>query len=300
MSALGDAAAALIPPEEGGPPPERVASVARHLLDAMPAVNRAAFGAGLLALEGLALARYRRPLGRLPHERRAALLTSIGERGAAGAAALDALKAVLMMAAGADEYAETIRSVAAAAPVARPDPKLRMLGREELAAARPDAIVVGSGAGGAFAAREMARAGLDVLVLEEGERWDSARLRAAHPIERFAGLYRDAGSTIAAGLPPIALPLGRAVGGTTVLNSGTCFRPPAPVVAEWRSAHGLGAGLIGADYDDVLADVEATIGVGPVPLEIMGRNGRLALAGADALGFSAAPLRRNATGCRAS
>lgn len=300
MSALGDAAAALIPPEEGGPAPERVASVARHLLAAMPAVNRAAFGAGLLALEAYSLVRCGRPLGRLPHERRAAVLRSIGERGAAGAAGLDALKAVLMMAAGADEYAETIRSVANAAPVARPDPELRMLGREELTAARPNAIVVGSGAGGAFAAREMARAGLDVLVLEEGERWDSARLRAAHPIERFAGLYRDAGSTVAAGLPPIALPLGRAVGGTTVLNSGTCFRPPASVVAEWRVGHGLGAALIGDDYEDVLADVEETIGVGPVPLEIMGRNGRLALAGADALGFSSAPLRRNATGCRGS
>ena len=31
---------------------------------------------------------------------------------------------------------------------------------------------------------------------------------------------------MALGNPPIALPLGRAVGGTTVINSGTCYRPP--------------------------------------------------------------------------
>jgi choline dehydrogenase-like flavoprotein len=300
MSALGDVAAAVIPPEEGGPSPERVASVARRLVDAMPAPSRAAFGAGLVALEGYSLVRHGRTLGRLPHERRAAILNAIGDAGPAGAAALDALKAVVMMAAGADQYAATIRDVANAEPQARPDPPLRMLDREELAAATPDVIVIGSGAGGAFSAREMARAGLDVLILEEGEWWTSERMRSAHPIERFAGLYRDAGSTIAAGFPPIALPVGRAVGGTTVLNSGTCFRPPDPVIAEWRSDHGLGDELLGPDYDDVLADVEETIGVGPVPLEIMGRNGLLALAGAEALGLEAAPLRRNATGCRGS
>ncbi len=66
-----------------------------------------------------------------------------------------------------------------------------------------------------------------MLILEEGERWDSARIRGTHPIARFAGMYRDGGSTIAVGAPPIALPIGRAVGGTTVVNSGTCYRPPA-------------------------------------------------------------------------
>jgi choline dehydrogenase-like flavoprotein len=300
VSALGDVASALIPPELGGPSPERVASVARRLLDRMPAPNRAALGAGLIALEGLALARHGRPLGRLPHQARSAILASIGESGPLGAAALDAIKAVVLMAAGADEYAGAIRSVATAEPPTREDPPLRMLNRDELRKAQPDAIVIGSGAGGAFSGRELARAGLDVLILEEGERWDAARMRSAHPIERFAGLYRDAGSTIAAGVPPIALPVGRAVGGTTVLNSGTCFRPPDSVIAEWSTDHGLDGDLIGVDYGLILDDVEETIGVAPVPLGVMGRNGRLALAGAEALGLRSGPLRRNATGCRGS
>jgi choline dehydrogenase-like flavoprotein len=160
-----------------------------------------------------------------------------------------------------------------------------------------DAIVIGSGAGGAFAARELARAGLDTVIVEEGERWTVDRIRSSHPLDRFASIYRDGGTTMAFGNPPIALPLGRAVGGTTVINSGTCYRPPAPVARAWHEDHGLAIAnpeLLGPR----IADVEATIGVAPAPMDVLGRNGELALEGAAALDWQSAPLRRNAPGCR--
>jgi hypothetical protein len=47
-----------------------------------------------------------------------------------------------------------------------------------------------------------------------------------------------------------------------------------------------------------LDEIERLLTVAPVPLDVMGNNGRLALAGAQALGWDAAPLRRNAPGCR--
>ena len=296
MSALGDLSAALLPPEAGGPAPERVASAARTMIAAMPASSRAAVGAGLLALEAASLVRYGRPLGRLEPGRRSALLGSLSASGALGAGAVDGLKAVVMMAAGAEEYAAEIHATATRSAPVIADPPLNLVGGAVLGPAACDAIVIGSGAGGAFAARELARAGLDVLVLEEGERWDSARLRAAGPLQRFASLYRDGGATMALGAPPIALPLGRAVGGTTVVNSGTCYRPPEAVVARWRDEHGNA--LAGDGYEARLADVEGAIGVGPVPAEVMGRNGELALAGAAALGWRSGPLQRNAPGCR--
>ena len=296
MSALGDLSAALLPPEAGGPAPERVASAARTMIAAMPASSRAAVGAGLLALEAASLVRYGRPLGRLEPGRRSALLGSLSASGALGAGAVDGLKAVVMMAAGAEEYAAEIHATATRSAPVIADPPLNLVGGAVLGPAACDAIVIGSGAGGAFAARELARAGLDVLVLEEGERWDSARLRAAGPLQRFASLYRDGGATMALGTPPIALPLGRAVGGTTVVNSGTCYRPPEAVVARWRDEHGNA--LAGDGYEARLADVEGAIGVGPVPAEVMGRNGELALAGAAALGWRSGPLQRNAPGCR--
>jgi len=300
MSALSDLSAALLPPEHGGPPPERVAAACRRLLGAMPAHQRAAVGAGLVGLEALALARHRRRLGRLAPARRAELLGAVAASGAPGSISVDALKTLVMLAAGADEFAAEIGATATRHAPSRPDPELDLVPGTELGAAVAcDAVVIGSGAGGAFAARALARAGHDVLIVEEGERWDSARVRAAHPLDRFAGLYRQGGATMALGSPPIALPLGRAVGGTTVINSGTCYRPPAGVTAAWHRDHGLELAQ-SERLDEWLADVETTISVAPVPSDVMGRNGELVLAGAAALGWDSGPLNRNAPGCRGS
>ena len=157
-------------------------------------------------------------------------------------------------------------------------------------------MVVGSGAGGAFAAREMARAGLETIIVEEGRRHLVDEFRTAHPADRFGEMYRDGGATIAVGRPPVVLPIGRGVGGTTLVNSGTCYRPPDHVVDSWRADHGLAL----ADPDTFsgrLDDVEATLRVAPVPDDVMGLNGQVMLRGAATLGWAAAPLRRNAPGC---
>lgn len=296
MSALSDLSAAILPPEEGGPDPRRVASAARILLAGMPARQRIGVGAGLAALEAASFVTSGKTLGAQPSERRARFLERIATSGPVGSAAMDGLKTLVLMAAGGEEFAPEIRTTGSLSPPARPDPPLSIRPAADLSDGESfDAIVVGSGAGGAFAALELARAGLDVLIVEEGERWTSGRIRTTHPLERFASLYRDAGSTIALGLPPIALPTGRAVGGTTVVNSGTCYRPPAPVVEVWR---GAGLELAADGFEERLDDVERMIGVAPVPMEVMGRNGELALAGAAALGWEHGPLRRNAPGCR--
>jgi choline dehydrogenase-like flavoprotein len=296
VSALGDLSAALLPPEDGGPEPERVAASARVLIEAMPGPTRAGLATALLALETASVARYGRRLGRLRPERRAALLRGVAGAGPVASAALDGLKAAVLMGAGSNQFAAEIAATGSAHPPARPDPPLTIVPAVELGPLECDAIVIGSGAGGAFAARELARAGQDVVVLEEGERWDSARIRSESPVRRFAGIYRDGGSTVALGAPPIALPIGRAVGGTTVINSGTCFRPPDAIISRWRDEHGTA--LAGDGFEARLGDVEETIGVGPVPMGVMGRNGELALAGAAALGWRSGPLDRNAPGCR--
>src|SRR5439155_15003560 len=106
----------------------------------------------------------------------------------------------------------------------------------------------------------------------------------------------DGGSTAALGRPPVALPLGRAVGGSTVVNSGTCYRTPDAVLRSWRDHHGL-ALADSATFGPYLDEVEATLEVGPVPADVMGRNGEVLLAGAAALGWTAGPLLRNAPGC---
>src|SRR5207244_11721259 len=137
---------------------------------------------------------------------------------------------------------------------------------------------------------------LDVVLVEEGRRWSVDEFRADHPIDRFSGLYRDGGTTLAVGRPPVVLPLGRAVGGSTAVNSGTCYRTPDSVLRRWRDD----AGLALADPDrfhPYLDEVEGTLAVAPVPDAVMGANGRLLLAGAHALGWAGGPLLRNAPGC---
>lgn len=156
-----------------------------------------------------------------------------------------------------------------------------------------EVAIVGSGAGGAVAATVLAEAGLDVLVLEAGPYAD----RSSYPDEPLAALtalYRDGGLTVAEGVPAIPTPVGRAVGGTTVINSGTCFRAPDEVLERWRAEHGLGwATELAGEY----AEAEEMLHVRPVDPETMGRNGQLLRAGAEALGASHHPLARNAGRC---
>lgn len=156
-----------------------------------------------------------------------------------------------------------------------------------------DVAIVGSGAGGAVAAAILAEAGLDVLVLEAGPYMDR-RSYPDEPLAALATLYRDGGLTVAEGLPAIPTPVGRAVGGTTVINSGTCFRAPEDVLERWRAEHGIPwASALAADY----AEAEEMLHVRPVDPERMGRNGQLLMEAAEAMGVSHHPLSRNAGAC---
>ncbi len=156
-----------------------------------------------------------------------------------------------------------------------------------------EVAIVGSGAGGAVTAAILAEAGLDVLVIEAGPHLDRQSY-PREPLEALGALYRNAGLTIAAGMPSIPTPVGRAVGGTTVVNSGTCLRAPGEVLAEWRQRHGI---EWAEDLADEYAEAEGMLDVRPVDPERMGRNGQILLEGADAMGVSHHPLSRNAGAC---
>ncbi|HXQ88032.1 MAG TPA: GMC family oxidoreductase [Solirubrobacterales bacterium] len=156
-----------------------------------------------------------------------------------------------------------------------------------------EVAIVGSGAGGAVAAAMLAEAGLDVLVLEAGEHYNRDNYPEGR-LEAIAELYREAGLTIAEGRPPIPVPVAKVVGGTTVINSGTCFRAPDQILDGWRDVFGIGWAR---DLDEDFAEAEEFLRVNPLDPNRMGRNGQLAMEGAAALGLSGGPISRNAGSC---
>ena len=160
---------------------------------------------------------------------------------------------------------------------------------------RADVCVIGTGAGGAPVAKELAEGGMRVVMLEEGENFTTDEF-TARPREMTARLYRDAGQVATAGNVPIVMPLGRSVGGTTLVNSGTCFRTPPPVLEMWRERFGLDE-LSADELDPYFRRVERVLNVVQVPHEIAGRNAHVVKRGAEALGWSGDYVWRNVRGC---
>jgi choline dehydrogenase-like flavoprotein len=158
-----------------------------------------------------------------------------------------------------------------------------------------DAVVIGTGAGGAVVGRELAERGHAVVFLEEGdyvsrEAFDGSVLRAH---ERF---YRGAFS-----IGNVVMPIfmGRLVGGSTAINGGTCFRTPTWVLERWCER------LASDDFSPSAMDrhferVERILDVQAARREVIGPIGDVMARGCDALGWSHHPIRRNAPGCDGS
>jgi choline dehydrogenase-like flavoprotein len=161
-----------------------------------------------------------------------------------------------------------------------------------------DVAVIGSGAGGAVIAKELAEMGHSVVVVEEGGYFTRKDFRC-RPVESMLLMYRDRGQTFTLGRPICILPLGKTVGGTTTINSGTCLRIPPKVLKDWQDNYGLkelGEEELGLFYERI----EKFLYVQPADPEVVGTNNLKFKEGADKLGYSAGFLRRNAKECEGS
>jgi choline dehydrogenase-like flavoprotein len=158
-----------------------------------------------------------------------------------------------------------------------------------------DVAVIGTGAGGAVAAAELAERGARVVVLEEGAYRRGADFDG-RPLRSIPLLYRGHGLQVAIGNAVIPIPTGRCVGGTTTINSGTCYRALDAAFAKWEREFGL-AGLRD-EMASCYERVERAIAVAPVPEALLGNGERLAAAASARLGWRAAAIPRNAAGCR--
>lgn len=177
-----------------------------------------------------------------------------------------------------------------------PLPPLRVVYPNDDGIATVDVVVVGSGAGGATVAARLAEAGVQVAIVEEGALATDEHTQL--PLnERVRLFYRHNGFTFTVGIPPIFTPMGCTVGGTTVINSGTCFRTPDFVLKRWHEAFGIRA--LGT-LEPIFERIEQDLSIQPVPESVLGGNGQVLQRGAERLGVRHAPLNRPQRDCHGS
>lgn len=158
------------------------------------------------------------------------------------------------------------------------------------------AIVVGTGAGGATAARELANNGFEVLILEAGKEFKPFRrlLPLAGPLRKI-GLLGDE-KTITRMFPPmdvkrsaedLVLVRGITTGGSTVLSCGNMV----------RADHGLKE--IGLDLTPEFEEIERNIGITEFPGERWQQVTRKMFEAAERLGLEpkATPKAVNSVKC---
>lgn len=166
-------------------------------------------------------------------------------------------------------------------------------GRDMAAEVTCDAVVVGSGAGGAVVAAELAEAGWDVVVLEEGSHRRTEQF-TADALSAFRTLYRDGGLTTMLGKPPVTFAEGRCVGGSTTVNGGMAWRTPDAVLDRWQDECGLDPATLTPLFDRV----ERRLSVGPQDPQSIGRDQLLLRMGAEKLGWAVVGNQRAQVHCQ--
>ena len=157
-----------------------------------------------------------------------------------------------------------------------------------------DVVVIGSGAGGAVTAYELAKSGAKVIVLEAGPHIPSSEFQE-HATTALETLYEDHGNQVnTTGDLPILQ--GRCVGGSTVINAAACFRVPDQVLQNWTEEHGLD-NLSPESLAPYFERVERNLSINENEPHEVNYNGRLLIEGAKKVGIPAAPISRNIKDC---
>lgn len=100
-----------------------------------------------------------------------------------------------------------------------------------------DVVVVGTGAGGGTTADILARAGLSVIMVEEGRLYYQKDFKMDE-LTAYASLYQEGMSRVTRD-GGISILQGRCVGGSTTVNWTSSFRTPEPTLNYWADRFGL-------------------------------------------------------------
>jgi len=156
-----------------------------------------------------------------------------------------------------------------------------------------DVAIIGSGAGAGITAELLTKAGLKVVIIEEGPLKSSTDFNQQES-EAYPQLYQESAARKTEDRA-INILQGRCVGGSTTVNWTSSFRTPADTLQFWQSKFGL------KDYNvDALSpyfdQAERRLSIAPW-LMPPNENNDLLRRGAAKLGIPAFALARNVKGC---
>lgn len=156
-----------------------------------------------------------------------------------------------------------------------------------------DVAIIGSGAGAGITAELLTKAGLQVVIVEEGQLKSSSDFKQREP-EAYASLYqenagrktKDKGITILQG---------RSVGGTTTVNWTSSFQTPPDTLKHWQDRFGLKE-YSSETLTPYFEQAQTRLNITPWAVA-PNENNELLRRGAEKLGIHAQVIPRNVKGC---
>jgi len=156
-----------------------------------------------------------------------------------------------------------------------------------------DVCIVGTGAGGGVSAEILSKAGLSIVLVEEGP-LRSSRDFHMREAEAYPALYQESASRKTRD-KAINILQGRCVGGSTTVNWTSSFRTPSTTLAYWHDRLGL-ADCTPQSLASWFAAIERRLSI--VPWDVPpNENNALLARGASRLGIPSGLIRRNVSGC---
>jgi choline dehydrogenase-like flavoprotein len=156
-----------------------------------------------------------------------------------------------------------------------------------------DYVIVGSGAGGATAAKSLSEKGYSVLIIEAGGLNESENFRLQEK-QAYPEFYQDIASRKTAD-KAIKILQGKTVGGSTTVNWTSCFRTPEPTLEYWKNELGV-KGLEQEALKPYFEEAERELNVSEwmVPAN---PNNEVLKKGCENLGYHFDVIKRNVKSC---
>jgi choline dehydrogenase-like flavoprotein len=181
-----------------------------------------------------------------------------------------------------DRYPEGVRSVPEGLP------RLTCVSPADLDGdtVSADAVVVGSGAGGAIMAYRLAESGKRVIVLERGLHVHPSEF-SEDEVNQISNLYVDGALQLTRDFSFHVLQ-GMCVGGSTVVSDAVCFDLPDEVLGRWNGPIHQ-AGLKEDRLRGSFESVKGLVGVTRPPSMFLQKGAKKFVEGAEALGLPKPP-----------